>query len=122
MRSLIATFCLVSGFAILGSVYERGEAHLRFDSPSVISTTQAIYPPRSIASGTVILEVGVDGSGKIGDVRVVHDIPSLTEPARESVHQWKFEPARLNGEPVKSKVTVAFTFVSPNLAPSVQYH
>ena len=95
MRSLIAAFCLASGFAVLSAAHEPGEAHLQFEPPSVIMATQAAYPPHGIAAGTVILEVGVDVSGKIGDVRIVHDIPSLTESAQQSVHQWTFEPARL---------------------------
>ena len=120
MRSVLTIFCLFSTLVILGSARESAQAHPRFDPPSVISAAQATYPPRSVASGTVILEVALDGSGKIGDVRVVHDIPSLTEAAQQSIHQWKFKSARLNGDPVNSKMTVAFTFVSPNLAPSVQ--
>lgn len=122
MRALIATLCLAPSFVILGWVHKSTQEHLRFDPPSVTSTAQALYPPHSVASGTVILEVGLDTEGKISDVRVVHDIPSLTESAQQSLRQWKFQPAILDGGPVKSKVTVAFTFSSANLGPSIQHH
>jgi TonB family protein len=91
----------------------------RFDPPAVISTVEAIYPLQSVASGTVVLEVTLDNAGKITDVRVVRGIPSLTESAERSIRQWKFRPAQLDGEPVHSKVTAAFSFVPPNVGPRI---
>jgi hypothetical protein len=41
----------------------------RFDPPSVV--TAVIYPLNSVASGTVVLEVSLDGTGKVTDIRVV---------------------------------------------------
>lgn len=89
----------------------------RFDPPTVTTVTEAVYPLQSIASGTVVLEVSLDDGGKITDVRVVRGIPSLTESAEQAVQGWKFQPARLNGKPVSSKVPVAFSFVPPNVGP-----
>jgi TonB family protein len=91
----------------------------RFDPPTVTTVTEAIYPPQSVAWGTVVLEVSLDNGGKITDVRVVRGIPSLTESAEQAVQGWKFQPARLNGKPVPSKVPVAFSFVPPNVGPRV---
>jgi TonB family protein len=57
--------------------------------------------------------VTLDESGSVRDVRVLRDIPSLTEPAKEAVRKWRFEPARLNGKPVESRLPVAFSFSVP---------
>lgn len=120
MRTLLATaFFLVSAVAI-GSARQRDkQAPPRFDPPVVTSVVDAAYPLQSVASGTVVLEVSLDDTGAISDVRVVRAIPSLTEPAERSVRQWRFQPAKLDGKPVASKVPVAFSFVPPNVGPRV---
>ena len=82
----------------------------RFRGAEVISAVEVAYPWNSIAEGTVILEVTVDHWGEIEDVRVLRDVPSLTEPARKAVKKWKFKPATLNGKPVTATIPVAFAF------------
>jgi TonB family protein len=120
MRPVLICICFLGILAGLGAVQEqRKPESLRFDPPMVISTVDVIYPLQSVASGTVVLEVALDDAGKITDVRVVRGIPSLTESADRSIRQWKFQPAHLNGEPVHSKMAVAFSFVPPNVGPRI---
>jgi TonB family protein len=120
MRTVLASICLLGLFAGFRTVQERGKPRSPlFDPPAIISTFEAIYPLQSVASGTVVLEVALDDIGKITDVRVVRGIPSLTESAERSVRQWKFRPAQLDGEPVHSKMAVAFSFVPPNGGPRI---
>lgn len=98
-----------------------GEAQttLQFEPPTVVATAQALYPINSVASGTVVLEVQLDKRGSIDSVRVLHGIPSLTEPAVKAVKKWKFEGARLNGHGIACSIPVAFTFVPPNVGPRI---
>lgn len=118
MRHVALLVCLCGLFIGLQTVPEQKKpAPVQFDPPTVVSSAEAIYPLQSIASGTVVLEVSLDESGAITDVRVVHGIASLTGPAERSIRQWKFEPARLNGKPIPSKMAVAFSFVPPNVGP-----
>lgn len=88
-----------------------------FRPAEVLSSVDADYPIQSIAAGTVVLEVRVLKTGKIDTVKVVRDIPSLTESAKAAVVQWKFKPATLNGKPMDSFVAVAVTFVRQDLFP-----
>ncbi|MBZ5700175.1 MAG: TonB family protein [Acidobacteriia bacterium] len=88
-----------------------------FEPPTVVSATEAVYPIRSVASGTVVLEAALDDGGAITSVRVVRGIPSLTEEAVRALRQWKFQPARLNNHPIASKVPVGFVFVPPSFGP-----
>jgi TonB family protein len=115
---MLASVCLLGLFVSLLAVPPFfGPYSMRFDAPSVISAAEAAYPLNSISSGTVVLEVTLESSGAISDVRVVRGIPSLTEAAERSIRQWKFRPAQLNGESVRSKIAVAFSFVPPGVGP-----
>ena len=118
MRSVLMWIGILGVSVGLGSVQEEKKPEPpRFDPPAVVRAAEVIYPLRSVASGTVVLEVSLDETGKITDVRVVRGIPSLTESADRSIRQWEFQPAQLNGEPVHSKMTVAFSFVPPIVRP-----
>ncbi len=51
--------------------------------------------------GVVILEAIIDQEGRVRAVRVLKDLPmGLAESAVETVREWRFEPARLDGRPV----------------------
>jgi TonB family protein len=89
----------------------------KFQPPEILETADAAYPIKSVAFGTVVLEVHLDAAGQIADVRVARGIPTLTEQALQSIKHWRFQPATLGGKPVPSIVPVAFTFVRPDLLP-----
>lgn len=60
--------------------------------------------------GIVILEAVIDSSGRVESARVLRSISLLDEAALEAVRQWRFEPARLNGQPVPVVMTVTVNF------------
>jgi TonB family protein len=62
------------------------------------------------AEGVVILEVVIDATGKVGNVRVVRGVPALDAFAVEAVKQWVYEPTVVSGVavPVVTTVTVSF--------------
>ena len=90
----------------------------RFEPAEVVSAVEAPYPPNSVAAGTVVFEVTIGASGAIEQIRRVREVPSLTEVAERSLKQWKFTPATLDGRPVRSKTSVAFTFTRPIVVPT----
>ena len=100
-------------FGVLWAEKQEKEKPLRFEPAQVVSAVEAKYPVTSIATGTVIFEVAVGKSGEIEGVKVVHDIPSLTEEAEHTVRKWKFRPAKLDGKPVATPIVVCFTFNAP---------
>lgn len=81
-----------------------------FESAKIVSATDIAYPMKSFAVGTIVLEVTVDEKGLVGSVRPIREIQSLTNTAVESVGNWQFEPAVLDGKPVISRTIVAVTF------------
>ncbi len=71
------------------------------------------YPFNVVASGTVVLQVAVDASGRTGTVETIRGIVPLTTFAVHAARTWRFEAARMNGRPVPSKVAIAFVFRLP---------
>ena len=80
------------------------------------SSNDAADPLQSVASGTVVLEVALDETGKNFRRRVVREIDSLN-PQSALLRQRKFQAAKMDKKPARSKVPVAFSFVPPNVGP-----
>ena len=117
MMRIFLVIALIAAAGILPSPEAAKQNSPRYEPPAVIAAAEVTYPLQSVASGTVVLEVALDETGKISGVRVVRGIESLTEPAERSVRQWKFQAAKNDGRPVPSKIPVAFSFVPPNVGP-----
>jgi len=71
------------------------------------------YPVNSVGQGTVMLEVSIDRSGAISGIRVIRDVPGLTELTINAVGNWAFYPAVQSGERVHGKLVVAVVYVRP---------
>jgi protein TonB len=113
-RFAVLVLVLLAGTAL---AQQKEQKAPRYEPAEVLAATEAPYPPNSVAAGTVILEATVSASGTIEEIRKVRDVPSLSDVAERSLKQWKFRPATLDGRPVRSKVTVAFTFTRPIVTP-----
>jgi TonB family protein len=71
------------------------------------------YPPTSLATGAVILEVQVNASGMVTSTRIIDGLKPLTEKAQEAVKKWRFSPARISGKAAPSNAFVVISFVLP---------
>jgi protein TonB len=88
--------------------------HLGIAAPVKVVDVAPKYPAIAQSAhieGVVILEVVIDARGHVESVQVLRSIPLLDQAAIDAVHQWRFTPARLNGDavPVVMTVTVNFT-------------
>ena len=61
--------------------------------------------------GLVVAEIEVLADGAVGNVRILRPMPALTEPVIAALRQWHFTPARLDGQPVAARTTVAVQVV-----------
>jgi TonB family protein len=86
-----------------------------FEPAKVISAAEPVYPANVVNPGTVVLEVTVGETGRAENVSVVRAMPPFTEEALKAVQKWEFEPAKLDGEPIRSRVPVAFSFSRPTV-------
>lgn len=61
-------------------------------------------------SGTVVLEILVDHTGQVAEVRVIESSPSFDDAAVEAVEKWRFQPIIVNGKPIRWKGIVRHHF------------
>jgi TonB family protein len=81
--------------------------------PKKTKHVQPTYPAEALAQGVrgiVILDVVVDARGKVESASIVRSVPGLDEAAIAAVRQWEYEPTKVDGQPVRVKVTVPITF------------
>jgi len=60
--------------------------------------------------GVVVIDALVDATGKVTDMRVISGFPRLTQAAMDALRTWKYEPARLDGQPIAMHMKVRITF------------
>jgi TonB family protein len=81
--------------------------------PKLLTSVTPQYPPAARSSGTqgdVVVETTID---KTGNVVRMHTIsgPSILRPAAlDALRRWKYEPSRLDGEPVEVQMQVTIKF------------
>ena len=81
--------------------------------PTKIKHVAPIYPQLAVNAkieGSVILELLIDKTGAVAGVKVLRTIPLLEQVAVDAVRQWKYEPTKLNDEPVEILLIVSVVF------------
>jgi len=85
--------------------------------PRLAYSTAPNFPKRlgrARLPGTVILEVVVDPDGVTRDITVFRSLtPDFDKEAVDSVKEWKFHPATLDGKPAATRIRVEVTFNVP---------
>jgi len=73
-----------------------------------------VYPERALQQrvrGEVVLSVRVSETGVPLEVRITKGVRGdIDAAALDAVRQWRFEPARKNGRPVRTDTVVRFAF------------
>ncbi len=90
----------------------------RVSSPSAeipypTSTTTPAFPPQALSSGVVMLEVEVDEKGAVADVEILRQDEGFIAVAIEAARQFRFQPAKRDGHPVRSYAVLIFGFLQP---------
>jgi len=60
--------------------------------------------------GVIVLDVVVGRDGKVVAVHALNGPEILAQSATDALRWWRFEPYRVNGEPVVAETTVAVEF------------
>jgi TonB family protein len=93
------------------------DAHGDPISPAqVISQPQPTLPPWAVGvgvDGIVTLDAALDERGNVTDVKVLSGPRQLQREAQRAIGLWEFTPARADGKPVSSHLTLSVQFLPP---------
>jgi periplasmic protein TonB len=86
-----------------------------FDTPPTlekyVEPEYPAYAKKHAIMGVVTLRIVVSAKGRVDEVRVLESTDRMFDaPAIDAAKQFRFKPARLNGEPVQSAVAVPVRF------------
>lgn len=72
-----------------------------------------VYPPlakRARVQGVVVLEASIGESGAVENVNVISGHPLLIPAALDAIRQWQYDPATLEGIPIRASVNITVNF------------
>ena len=87
----------------------------QLEAPKLIYSPAPLYPAvarAQNAQGVVVIDALVDATGKVTEMKVVSGPMSLRQAATEAVSKWKYQPARLNGQPIAMHTNLNISFIS----------
>ena len=79
----------------------------------LIHQVQPTYPAiakTAHVSGTVILHAIIAKDGSIQELQYISGPALLMKSAMDAVHEWKYQPTQLNGQPVEVDTTIQVVF------------
>jgi periplasmic protein TonB len=79
----------------------------------LVAPIRPAYPAIALATrieGTVVIEAVISKTGTVERARVVSGPPMLTAAALSAVQQARYEPCKLNGDPVEVETTINVIF------------
>ncbi len=82
-------------------------------SAKLISKVDAVYPAlarNQHVSGDVRIDAFIDANGRVTSMKVISGPTLLHQAAMDSLRQWKYQPATLDGKPVPMHLTVTLQF------------
>ncbi len=85
----------------------------RVQAPRIVREVQPAYPAlakQARIAGTVVMDCVIDAHGNVTQLKLVSGHPLLVRAAFDAVQEWKYEPTRLNGEPVAVEMHVTVHF------------
>lgn len=70
---------------------------------------------REGVEGTVLLEAVISKQGRPMGLKPINTVvdPRLVTAAMEAVHMWRYDPTRLNGQPIEAVMTISVSFQLP---------
>lgn len=92
-----------------------GTATGDFQPVGLTKASYAKYPPNTVVSGSVVLQVHVGRGGEVHGVIAVRGKGVLIGAATAAVKSWGFSPAMYKGKAVPADVVAAFVFAPPEM-------
>src|ERR1700728_1098921 len=81
--------------------------------PRLLSSTLPVYPAlakQSNTQGDVVIRATIDKAGHVAHMDVVSGPAVLRQAALDALSRWKYEPSKLDGQPVSVQMLVTIKF------------
>jgi protein TonB len=81
--------------------------------PRLKSSVLPMYPPaarQSNVQGDVVINTTIDKTGSVTQMKVVSGPAMLRQAALDALRRWKYEPSKLDGQPVDVQMLVTIKF------------
>ncbi len=81
--------------------------------PRLVSSVLPVYPNVARSNGIegdVVVDASIDKAGNVIATKIISGPPMLRQAALDALLRWKYEPSRLNGEPVPIQIMVTIRF------------
>ena len=81
--------------------------------PKLLASTLPIYPAlakQSNTQGDVVIKATIDKNGRVAHMNVVSGPTALRQAAIDALGRWKYEPSKLNGQPIEAQIFVTIKF------------
>lgn len=81
--------------------------------PFPVRVVTPLYPAAALGDGQVLIELKVGTDGSVTAARIILVEGPFAEISLEAVHEWRFRPAELAGQPVATLAYVILGFRAP---------
>jgi protein TonB len=85
----------------------------RVQEPKLIASAVPVYPQSAKNAGIqgdVVIEATIDKDGNVAGMRVISGPAMLRQAALDALRKWKYEPSKLDGQPISVQLTVTLKF------------
>lgn len=85
------------------------KVHVKSDDLKIVSKVNPVYPveaKKAGIQGTVVLTAIIGKDGTVERLSVESGPKELQQSALDAVHQWRYEPFLLNGDPIEVETTI----------------
>ena len=83
------------------------------EEPKLVASVMPVYPQavkNSGIQGDVVIETTIDKDGNVAGMRVISGPAVLRQPALDALRKWKYEPSKLDGQPISVQLMVTIKF------------
>ncbi len=77
------------------------------EGPKLLASTLPIYPAlakQSNTQGDVVIKATIGKNGSVAHMDVVSGPTALRQAAIDALGRWKYEPSKLDGQPVEAQI------------------
>ncbi len=111
VASSAASVPMLSGAKPMNALVAPGTAQVT--QPKLVSSVQPAYPAVAMqmhTQGDVVIRAQIDANGKVASMNVVSGSALLQQAALNALRQWKYQPSKLDGQPVPAEILVTIRF------------